>query len=113
MKLSLPQMFAKASSGHVAAAPRLARQCPPPAWAADLVKGASGRWLEAPGMTLRVTCSGSFALASLRVPGAVDLTPVAFERVVTEAYELIFRQSQIDGAAWHPVRLWNHIPCIH
>ncbi len=52
---------------------------------------------------------GSVKLVTVRVPGAVDLDPEAFERVTRETYRAV---ASAMGER-HAVRFWNHIPHIH
>ncbi|HTL30924.1 MAG TPA: hypothetical protein VL282_16960 [Tepidisphaeraceae bacterium] len=52
-----------------------------------------------------------FALVSVRVPDAVDLTASSLENETVVAYETIADQLREDD--WHPVRFWNHVPHIN
>ena len=88
-----------------------------PAWVAELLGPTARR--EAKGLAgalhESVTAGERFTLVSVRVAGAADLNPPAFELATAEAYAVIARRIEgaCDPAARHPVRFWNYIPGIH
>lgn len=63
-------------------------------------------------MSLEVTRSAGFCLASVRIRDARRLGRAALHAATAGAYRRIEAELRVRNAP-HPVRLWNHIPGIH
>lgn len=85
----------------------------PPAWVGALLGRFARRSAAADGaVSLEITESGSFCLASVRVRQARQLGRAAFREAVARAYRWM-RTELCERRYSHPVRLWNHLPGIH
>jgi chorismate lyase/3-hydroxybenzoate synthase len=68
------------------------------------------RDLSSPAWARRL-CGEHFTLLSERVENVLELTPEQFEQRTFDAYESL--ASRLAATALrHPVRFWNHVPCI-
>lgn len=94
----------------------------PPSWVYELAGLTSDDWRQQDWQTLprlgsvhemllRSAQGERFAVLEVRVPGALDLDPQAFEDACKAGYLTLFDRLQTLRHR-HPVRMWNFIPRI-